>query len=61
MLGVSILLSYDTYLMWFENSQVEFLRPDHGLKTALLIFPVLCLYIIAVSQRKKLHRSKRNA
>ena len=60
MIFVSGLLGYDTYLMWFENTNIEFLRPQHGLKVTLLIVPALVVHYIAVSKRK-IYRGSTNA
>ena len=35
---------YDTYLIWFEQSRIEWLQPNHRIKTGLLAFPALGLY-----------------
>lgn len=53
LLSVAALLSYDTYLMWFENTQLAILRPNLRLKTAILILPALSIYYIAIMKRKK--------
>lgn len=55
---VVILLSYDTYLMWFENTKIEFLRPNNRLKVGLLIIPQLSIYMVAVSKRKSYYGAK---
>jgi hypothetical protein len=38
------IMLYDTYLMWFAQSRIEWLQPDHRLKTAIMIFPALGLF-----------------
>jgi len=47
------LLIYDTCSMWLGYSGVEFLQPNHRLKTALLTFPMLGIYCVASSQKKR--------
>jgi len=50
---IAVIMMYDSYLMWFEASRLEFLEPNHTLKTAILTFPMLGLYCVAWLLKKK--------
>ena len=51
------ILLYDTYLMWFGDRRLEWLQPDHRLKTGMLVFPALALFYFA---RFKVGRARAN-
>jgi len=44
---------YDTCSMWLGHPGVEFLQSNHRLKTALLTFPMLGVYCVALYKKKR--------
>jgi len=50
---IAVMMMYDSYLMWFEASRLEFFQPNHTLKTAILTFPMLGLSCVAWLLKKK--------
>jgi hypothetical protein len=54
---VTAILLYNTYLMWFADTRLEWLQPDHRLKTGLLVFPALAVFYWA---RFKVGRARAN-
>jgi hypothetical protein len=49
------ILLYNTYLMWFADTHLEWLQPDYQLKTGVLIFPALALFYFARFKIGKAH------
>ena len=44
---VALVMLYDSYLMWFADSRLELLQPNHRTKTVLLTFPMLAIFYLA--------------
>ena len=51
--AVAVML-YDTYLMWFAQSRIEWLQPNHRFKTAVMVFPALGLFYWARAKASSL-------
>ena len=47
-------MSYDTCLKWFANSELEFFKINHVQKTSLLTFTALAIYMLALNKRKQI-------